>query len=534
MAQANTIDIKEWNETLQLAMVNILNYRLSGGPLDLVVEGAGQAVDFVDTHIPHETAARFRQELGGIFTSTEQLLDIPGVEPAALERLAYLVREMDLGKLNALAPQTTWHNQVDAYVNGPDCLNLILEEISRAERYLHLSVMLFFNDRAGNRIAQALIDALARGVIVRVMVDFGVTAFGYENNLQVGDFKSIAERLKAAGGKVIDTFHNCYSKADWPGKREELASQGVPESSLLLQDYVQEQIVTGTNVVNHRKFIAIDGITSIVGSINVGDQYLFDTPIQTTGSSDSEGRQLGYPSREEEWHDGCIRIRGAAARSLNRTFAFQWTVLGGDGFDPEDDFYDPDVDLHYGEEQCTVFTSFPGNPVNLIRQYHLQLLQYAADETIIVNPYLIDEAFWERLRSLDEGRARHITICNPLHVNDHLTNLAAVRSHMYEPFEKGVAFYDYSFTKRFSHWKISYDKRSDSVFHGSYNLNERSALHDFELGILIKSKPFADQVRKMIAYDLSVSEPITDSKAFFKHPALHPSTYLNKITEYFT
>lgn len=533
MENTEFIPMKDWNKELRDGMLNFMNYYLSGGPVDQVIEGAELAKAFADHTIPLEEAALYRQQLGGIFTSCKQLTELPGLDTDQLEQLAYLVGQLNLGKLSALLPGTTERNQVDAYVNGPDCLQVLLEEINRAERYIHLSVMLFFNDKSGNQVVQALLAARARGVIVRVMVDYGITAVGYNSNLKFGDFGSLSDQLKSAGCELINTFTTCYSNVDWESKRKELAAAGVPERGLFLQDYVQEQVLTGLNVINHRKFLVIDGITSIVGSINIGDQYLYDTPIQA-GDEEMDGRRLGYPSGENEWHDGCFRIRGAAAYSLNQVFVFQWTILGGDVFDPGDDFYYPDMDRNLGEEQCTVFASFPGNPVNLIQQYYLALLKYASAETIIVNPYLIDNAFWETLIGLDEDQAKHIQICNPLQVNDHPTNKAAVRSHMYEPFHKGVTFYDYSRTERFSHWKITYDGRSDCVFHGSYNINERSACHDFELGILVKGKSFADKVRRMIEYDLSVSEKITDSRIFFKHPSLHPSTYFNKLTEYFT
>ncbi|USB33058.1 phospholipase D-like domain-containing protein [Paenibacillus sp. YPG26] len=536
MKHGGVVSMDQWDQELQDGMINFMNYYLSHGPVEKVIEGAELAKVFADTHISFEAAARYRQELGGFFTSAVQLKGLPGLSIELLEQLAYLVCQLDLGRLSALLPGTTENNKVDAYVNGPDCLQVLLEEINQAERYIHLSVMLFFNDHAGNKVVQALLDARARGVVVRVMVDYGITAVGYNSNLKYGDFGSLAEQLEAAGCQLINTFTTSYNNVDWESKRKELAAAGVPEHGLFLQDYVQEQVTTGLNVINHRKFLVIDGVTSIVGSINVGDQYLFETPVVSEGDPKTriEGTKLGYPAKEDEWHDGCFRIRGAAAYSLNQIFVFQWTVLGGDVFDPADDFYYPEMDRRFGEEQCTLFASFPGNPVNLIQQYYLDLLKYAGDETIIVNPYLIDNAFWETLESLEEEQARHIIICNPLNVNDHPTNKAAVQSHMYAPFHKGVSYYDYSKTGRFSHWKITYDARAHCVFHGSYNINERSACHDFELGILVKSASFADKVRGIIGYDLSVSEQVADDKAFFKHPYLHPSTYFNKITEYFT
>ncbi|NIK79656.1 cardiolipin synthase [Paenibacillus castaneae] len=529
----NRIEMDNWNDSLLEGMLHFINYVMSEGPLDKYVTEAEGAVRFAEQHLQRSEAASYRQELGGFFTSAEQLIAIPDVEQETLEQLAFMVNDLDLAKLAALAPQTTQHNRVEAYVNGPACLQIILDEVNAAERYIHLSVMLFFNDKSGNRIAQALLSALSRGIIVRVMVDYEITSIGYENNVEFGDFQSIADQLTKAGGKLLNTFHSCYKDSDWEQRRTVLASRGVSESSLFLQDCIQQQAITGLDIMNHRKFIVIDGVTSILGSINIGDQYLYDTPIQAAEIIELDGTQLGIPSKSEEWHDGCFRIKGAAAKSMNNIFYHQWTALCGDLFDPNDSFYYPDVDRHFGYEECTLLSSFPGNPINLIQQYHLSLISYVSDETIIINPYFIDQDFWELLNSLSCEQAKHITICNSLRVNDHPTNEAAVRSNMYDPFMMGVSFYDYSETERFSHWKISYDKRSDCVFHGSYNMNERSARHDFELGLLVKSKDFATKVKKMIDYDLFVSRQITDSKEFYQYPALHPGTYLNKITAYF-
>ncbi|MFD1910035.1 hypothetical protein ACFTAO_00820 [Paenibacillus rhizoplanae] len=78
--------------------------------------------------------------------------------------------------------------------------------------------------------------------------------------------------------------------------------------------------MTGLNVIDHRKFMIIDGITSVIGSLNIGDQYTFATPIQEAPDRQVDGRPLGIPAKEEEWHDGCFRIQGAVAQSLNAVF----------------------------------------------------------------------------------------------------------------------------------------------------------------------------------------------------------------------
>ncbi|MEK3738643.1 phospholipase D-like domain-containing protein [Paenibacillus sp. FSL F4-0122] len=519
----------------QRNMIDFLNYYLSGGSLARIMGVAGEEVERKLEGIDLEAARAYRQTLGGVITTSQQLFQLPGFSPSLLEQLTEVLGRLDSGKLKVLAPQTTWNNQVTPYVNGPECLGMILEEIRKAQHYIHLSVMLFFNDRSGNLVADELFYALKRGVKVRVMVNYTLTALGYGNNLEYGQFSKIADQLENAGAKLLNTFNSYYTAIEWRVKRKALEQEGVPGSILFLQDKVQEDVeVTGLNVIDHRKFMVIDGVTSIIGSVNIGDQYTYETPVQASSAMSIDGHPQGIPSKEAEWHDGCFRIRGAAAQPLNAMFYSRWLLLGGDHFDVNDVFYYPDVDYHFGEEECTLLASFPGNPVNLIQQYYLDLITYAAEETIIVNPYLIDQDFWDRLGLLGPECSCNLNICNPLEVNDHPTNRAAVRGNMYMPFINGVSFYDYSATGRFSHWKITYDHRSQAVFHGSYNINERSACHDFELGMLVKGEAFAEQIKSMIDYDLSVSRKITSKSEFFKHPWLHPSTYLNKVTQNYT
>ncbi|WP_379158490.1 phosphatidylserine/phosphatidylglycerophosphate/cardiolipin synthase family protein [Paenibacillus sp. sgz5001063] len=529
------ISLSEWDQELQQDVIDFVNYYISGGSLKAVADPSERVSSLIAAALEGGAARAYRQAIGGVITELRQLTELPGFSKELLEQLAAEISRLDSGKLRALAPRTTRNNQVDAYVNGPQCLEMLLEEIAQARRYIHLSVMLFFNDDSGNRIADELQRALERGVQVRIMVNYTVTALGYGHNLEVGRFQEISDRLENAGAKLKDTFHSYYSAIEWSRRRAELKAQGVPESILFLQDKVQEDVeVTGLNVIDHRKFMIIDGITSIVGSLNIGDQYTFATPIEASASVQVDGRPMGVPVREEEWHDGCFRIRGAAALPLNDVFRSRWLLLRGDFFDPGETFYLPEGNTDFGSEECTLFVSFPGNPVNLIQQYYLDLITYAADETVIVNPYLIDQAFWDRLNELGPECSCHLAICNPLEVNDHPTNRAAVRSNMFVPFCNGVSFYDYSATERFSHWKITYDHRSHAVFHGSYNINERSACHDFELGLLVKGEAFAAKVKAMIDYDLGVSRKITDKKEFFKHPWMHPSTYVNKATRNYT
>jgi len=50
----------------------------------------------------------------------------------------------------------------------------------------------------------------------------------------------------------------------------------------------------------------------------------------------------------------------------------------------------------------------------------------------------------------------------------------------------------------------------DVVCYGSYNLNSRSHLHDFELNIAIRSNSVAREVRKLMNQDILISNLETE------------------------
>lgn len=84
-----------------------------------------------------------------------------------------------------------------------------------------------------------------------------------------------------------------------------------------------------------------------------------------------------------------------------------------------------------------------------------------------------------------------------------------------------------------THWKIALDVAESAVFIGSYNLNHRSALHDFELNVLVESQQLSKKAQKMLEEDMAQSRKITDAEEFYQHPNRHPSCLLLKATDYF-
>lgn len=84
-----------------------------------------------------------------------------------------------------------------------------------------------------------------------------------------------------------------------------------------------------------------------------------------------------------------------------------------------------------------------------------------------------------------------------------------------------------------THWRLALDVEESEVFLESYNFNHRSALHDFELNILVQSQQLSEIVSEMLSSDISQSIKITDASELYDHPGRHPSCLLLKATEYF-
>lgn len=99
-----------------------------------------------------------------------------------------------------------------------------------------------------------------------------------------------------------------------------------------------------------------------------------------------------------------------------------------------------------------------------------------------------NELFWQELSQLKTEQAKKIIHFNPYKAkgNDYAQNVSAIKCRMREPYRRGVSFYSYE--KRMTHWKLALDVDASELFYGSYNLNHRSGLHDFEMNVLVESK----------------------------------------------
>jgi cardiolipin synthase A/B len=161
-------------------------------------------------------------------------------------------------------------NRVALLRDGPAAFDAMLELIDGAQRTVALEGYIFRRDDVGQRFAAALVAAAARGVSVRLLVDW----IG-----RMGTPYSFFNQLRARGLDVR-IFNPPGLTRRWLGL--------VPR--------------------DHRKLLVVDDAAGVTGGIGIGNEW-------RTGV-------LGR--RRSPWRDTAVRIDGPAAPDMTQAFDRMW------------------------------------------------------------------------------------------------------------------------------------------------------------------------------------------------------------------
>jgi cardiolipin synthase len=162
----------------------------------------------------------------------------------------------------------TLGNDARLLIDGPAIFEAIFRAIDEAESYVLVQFYIIRDDDVGRRLADALLDCLARGVRVYLLYD------------ALGSYDlpaAFARSLRDAGAEVC-------------------AFAGTTRRVGRLQ----------INFRNHRKTVVVDGRIALVGGHNVGEEYLNRHPKLTP------------------WRDTHVEVRGPAAAATQISFAEDW------------------------------------------------------------------------------------------------------------------------------------------------------------------------------------------------------------------
>jgi len=338
-------------------------------------------------------------------------------------------------------------NKVELLVDGQATYDSIADGIEKAESYILFQFYILRSDGIGNRFKDQLIRKAEQGLSVYVLYD------------ELGSSGLKADWLAdfSAAGIQILPFNT---------------RQG-PRNSFQL------------NFRNHRKIVVVDGKSTWIGGLNVGDDY------------------LGKDPKLSPWRDTHIHILGPVALAAQSSFLADWhwashEILNGLSWVPQ---AAPD-----SSQNVLILASGPADKLETASLFFTNILNLTRERIWIATPYFIpDEATMVSLR-LALLKGLEVLILTP-ELNDNWFVRQAANVYLSELKELGAKIYFYD--KGFMHQKVMLlDDRLAIV--GTVNFDNRSFRLNFEVTGAVADREFAGELERMLMDDLSHSTELID------------------------
>jgi len=242
------------------------------------------------------------------------------------------------------------------------------------------------------------------------------------------------------------------------------------------------------NFRNHRKIVVVDGTTTWVGGLNIGDEY------------------LGKNKKLSPWRDTHLSINGPAALLAQAIFLSDWHWASSEFL--QDLSWKPKPESWTADEgmNAMVLDSGPADEYETASLFFTMALNLAQRRIWIATPYFIpDEATMVALR-LALLKGIEVRVLTPA-LNDNWFVRHASNVYLGELSQMGAKIL--FFENGFMHQKVMLvDDRYSLV--GTVNFDNRSFRLNFEVTAAIVDSNFATEIESMLLDDFSNSTELKD------------------------
>ena len=329
----------------------------------------------------------------------------------------------------------TFHNTVNLLKGGLPYFSTLIELIDNATSSLQMQFYIYEDDATGIDIANHLIQAAKRGVIVQILLD------GYASRKLSPNFK---KKLRSNGIRLRFFEPILKSKKFYFGRRL------------------------------HHKIVVADGQRALVGGINISDRYN-DTPGQSA------------------WLDWAIYVKGEAAYELYK-ICDQFYSKNSE----ENIHLDIETIMKSSDTKTNTPLRIRRNDwvmnKNEISASYMNMFKQAEHSIIIMSSYFIPGAFFKRniIKALSRGISIKLILAG---ISD-IGIAKYAEKYLYRwALRHGIEIYEYK--HNILHGKIAVSDNT-FVTVGSYNINDISALASIELNVDIENKDFATSVSRIL------------------------------------
>lgn len=341
------------------------------------------------------------------------------------------------------------NSEIKLLNNGENLYPLMLDEIRKAKKHIHIEYYIYEDDVIGNQLKDLLIKKVKEGVEVRFIYDdFGSQSIRH----------TIVKELKNAGVQAFP-FHKIR---------------------LIL-------LANRMNYRNHRKIVIIDGEISFVGGVNVCDKY------------------INQPKNKLYWRDTHLMIKGYSSLALQRVFLSDWNFCSSENIPVNSDYF-PFQEMEEPDSlYAQIVSSGPDSDLPNILYAIIQAVNLAQKEILLVTPYYIPDTSLQEALIIASLSGIDVKLLVPKKGDSKIVN-TATQSFFEGLLKAGAKIYLYE--KGFVHSKVFViDGKLASV--GTANLDMRSFDLNFEVSALIYDEETATEVRDSFYEDLKDSVEIT-------------------------
>ncbi|MBE5865893.1 MAG: cardiolipin synthase [Lachnospiraceae bacterium] len=343
-------------------------------------------------------------------------------------------------------------NDIDIFTDGNEKFDALIEDIKRAEHFIHIQYYIIRNDVLMHRIVDALAQKAAEGVEVRILFD-------------------------AMGCRYVPRSY-------W----RKLNERGIQTAEFF--PAVLKRIQFRINYRNHRKIVVVDNRVAYVGGFNIGKEYI--------GLDD----KFGY------WRDTHLRIQGSGVLGLQFRFILDWNYAARENLLQNHMLFENIQSGVRDNCELQIISSGPDHQVEHIRDNYLRLITKAQKSIYIQTPYFVpDEAIFSALKvAVRSGIEVNIMIpCKP----DHPFVYWATYSYIGELVMAGAKCYVYN--NGFLHSKgMIVD--CNAFCYGTANMDIRSFALNFEVNAIVYNHEKAYEMEKIFREDLKHCTRITRDK----------------------
>lgn len=324
-------------------------------------------------------------------------------------------------------------NSVELIDDYEAAIDRIVADIDAAKHHAHLLYYIFADDRTGNKVADALVRAVGRGVSCRVLMDGRGSRSG---------LRQLGPRLRANGIEVI---------------------------ALLPGSLFHRMTASRIDLRNHRKIVVIDGTVGYVGSQNIINAD-FKKPLI--------------------YEEVVVRVVGPVVAEMQAVLLADRLVETGEAVRHPMMF--PEA-VPRGGVAAQLLPSGPGYPHENNQRFIVSLLHAATKRVVITSPYFIpDDPFIQAMTTaVLRGVEVHLVVSKQ--IDQYLVGLGQ-RSFYDELLEGGVRIHSYK--KRFLHAKhVSIDDCIALI--GSSNMDIRSFMLNAEVMLVVYDRNVVADLRKI-------------------------------------